>query len=142
MASFFYTTGLAALIGSEDLGAASTYKLMLVSAAYSEAKSHEFVTDLGVAELSVTNYVRKSVTPTIAANNTSGSERVEVSIADQTWTALGAGATIHGAVLIKDTGSNATSKLICFFDVANTATNGGDITLDFAATGGNIQISV
>lgn len=142
MASFFYTTGLAALIGSEDLGAASTYKLMLVSAAYAEAKSHEFVTDLGVGELSVTNYVRKSVTPTIAANNTSGSERVEVSIADQTWTALGSGATIHGAVLIKDTGSNATSKLICFFDVANTATNGGDITLDFAATGGNIQISV
>jgi len=141
MASFLYTTGLLDVLGSGDLGAASTFKILLVSTAYGETKSHQFVSNL-TGELAVTNYARKSVTPTLAANNTSGSERVEVTIPDQTWTALGAGATIHGAVLVKDTGSDATSKLIAFFDVANTATNGGDVTLDFAATGGNIQISV
>lgn len=142
MASFLYTTGLAALLGSDDLGAAGQYKLLLVSPAYAEAKSHEFATSIAVGELAVSNYARKAVTPTIAVNNALGSERVEVSIADQTWTALGSGATIHGAVLVKDTGSNATSKLIAFFDVADTATNGGDVTLDFAAVGGNIQFII
>jgi hypothetical protein len=135
MASFLYTAGLLDVLGAGNLGAASTFKLLLVSS------SHQFVTNL-TGELAVTNYARKAVTPTLAANNTSGSERVEVTIPDQTWTALGSGATIHGAVLVKDTGSDATSTLIAFFDVANTATNGGDVTLDFAATGGNIQISV
>lgn len=141
MASFLYTNGLLDVLGAGNLGAASTFKLLLVSASYVEAKSHQFVSNLS-GELAVTNYARKAVTPTLAANNTSGSERVEVTIPDQTWTALGSGATIHGAVLVKDTGSDATSPLIAFFDVANTATNGGDVTLDFAATGGNIQISV
>lgn len=139
MASFLYTSGLAAIIGAEDLGAAGQYKIALVSSAYSEAKAHEFATSIAVGELAVSNYARKPVTPTIAINNTPGSERVEVTIPDQTWTALGSGATIHGAVLFKDSGSNATSKLIAFFDLADTATNGGDVTLDFADVGGNIH---
>lgn len=144
MASFMYVKGLQECLGAQDLTAASTYKLALVTTAYTESKAHEFATDLGSSELTVTNYARKSVTPSLAANVGSGTERVEVTVADQTWSALGSGATIHGAVLIRDTGTAGTSKLIAFFDLTNTATNGGDITLDFAssASGGNVQLTV
>ena len=148
MPSFMYGKGLADAMGTTDLGAvratAHTYKLALVTSAYTESKAHQFLTDLGSTILSVSGYTTKTVTPTIAVNTTSGNEGVEVTIADQTWTALGSGATIHGAVLYRDTGTGSTSPLVAFFDVTNTATNGGDVTLDFAtaAAGGNVKITV
>jgi hypothetical protein len=71
--------------------------------------------------------------------------RVDIGIqSDLVWTSLGVGATIAGAILIKEGGANdTTSRLICYWDVTDTPTNGGDITLDFtvAASGGNIRLT-
>jgi hypothetical protein len=154
MASFMYPKGLQDLLGdavaanaTANLGAArsaATFKLALVQNSYTELKSHNFLGDIGSVVLTVTNYSAKTVVPTITANTTSGSEGIEITIPDQTWTALGTGQTIHGAILYRDTGSGTTSPLIAFFDVANTSTNGGDVTLDFAtaAAGGNVKVTV
>lgn len=155
MASHFYTTGLKeCLDGTIDLDT-DTIKLMLVTASYTPNKD-DLVVDAGGAndpvdhEISVSGYTpgwggagRKTVTVTISANLTN--DRVDIAINDQTWTSLGSGATIAGAILIKEGGANdTTSRLIAYFDVTDTATNGGDITLDFAdiGSGGNLQIAV
>src|SRR5215207_2683365 len=50
-----------------------------------------------------------------------------------TWTGLSVGTPSH-AVLYKDTGTNATSYLIGYWAIS-TASNGGDYTLAFDATG-------
>lgn len=155
MASHFYTTGLKeCLDGTIDLDT-DTIKLMLVTASYTPDKD-DLVVDAGGAndpidhEIAVSGYTggwggsgRKTVTVTISANLTD--DRVDIAISDQTWTALGAGATIAGAILIKEGGANdTTSRLLAYFDVTDTATNGGDITLDFNAigAGGNLRIAV
>lgn len=154
MASFFYTTGLKeCLDGTIDLDT-NTIKLLLVTSSYTPNKD-DLVVDAGGAndvvdhEINVTGYTRgwggagrKTATITISANLTN--DRVDIAIGDLTWTALGTGATIAGAVLVKEGGANdTTSRLIAYFDVTDTPTNGGDITLDFATmgAGGNLQIA-
>lgn len=141
--------------GTIDMDSA-TLKLLLVTASYTPNPDHTFV-DVGGAndvidhELNgVANYTRgwagagrKSVVCTMQTNNTS--DRVDIAIPDQTWTALGTGATIAGAVLIKEGASNdTTSQLIAYFGLTPTPTNGGDVTLNFAdlGSGGNLQLAV
>ena len=73
--------------------------------------------------------------------------RVEIAIADLTWTSLGGATnqTINGVTLIKEGGANDTTSIpLANFDLTNTITNGGNVTLDFATlgAGGNIQITV
>jgi len=84
---------------------------------------------------------RKTVTITGQANNTNN--RADFAIADLTWTALGTGDTIDTAFLCKEITNDAGSKLIASFDLTNTPTNGGDITLDFLAlgSGGNLRFA-
>jgi hypothetical protein len=108
--------------------------------------------DLVDAEANVTNYARgwggsgrKTATITLQANNTDN--RVDIAIGDLTWSALGGAAnqTINGATLIKEGGSDDTTSIpLANFDLPNTITNGGDMTLDFATlgAGGNIQVSI
>ena len=56
--------------------------------------------------------------------------------ADPTWTAVAGGSTIHGAIVFKYGTNDAGSTPICFIDLTDTATNGGDITINFD-TGAN-----
>jgi hypothetical protein len=71
-------------------------------------------------------------------------DRAKATITDLTWVALGGAVNdvIAGAILVKEGGANdTTSRLIAFFDVADTPTNGGDIKLDFDEVLGNIWFS-
>lgn len=153
MASFFYTQGMKEMLdGTIDIDT-NTLKIMLVKSGYVPAKA-DLVVDAGGAndavdhELTVSGYTpgwggagRK--TPAVTMGTSTA--RVDIAIADLTWTALAAGETIANVLLIKEGGANdTTSRLIACFDVTDTATNGGDITLDFATlgAGGNMQISV
>jgi hypothetical protein len=158
MASGWYEQGLLDLLNNVIDLDGSTLKIMLIGTATSYTYNPDnLVVDAGGsndpsdAELTgVSGYTRgwggagrKTATITNQINTTSN--RVDIAIADLTWTALGAGDTIDAAILIKEGGANdTTSRLIAYFDLTNTATNGGDITLDFAtlAAGGNLQISV
>lgn len=116
----------------------STIKVMLVTAAYTPNADDDFATTPAASEISVTGYApgfagagRKTLgTKTATVNDTN--DRGDFGAANLTWTALGSGATIAGAVVYKHNTSDADSPLICYLDVADTATNGGDISLNFS----------
>lgn len=153
---FWYTTGLKECFdGTISLGS-DTLKVMLVSSSYVPNKDNTVV-DAGGAndpidhEISVSGYAngwggagRKSFgTVSFVANNTD--DAVDIGVAtDLTWTALGAGATIAGAVLIKEgVSDDTTSRLIAYWPITPAVTNGGDFILDLtpAASGGNLRVA-
>lgn len=156
MASGLYTSALHDIPkASIDLDT-DTLKLLLTGTAgggYTYDPDHVFLEeaadDVNEEELTgVSGYTRgfggagrKTVTITGQANNTNN--RADFAIADLTWTALGTGDTINTAELVKEITNDAGSKLIASFDLTNTPTNGGDITLDFLAlgSGGNIRFA-
>lgn len=152
MASGFYSQGvLKCLDGTIDLDT-STLKVMLVSSSYSYDPDHDFVDDISANEISATNYTggfggagRK--TASVSMQRSTTNNRVEIALADLTWTALGgaSNATPSGCVLIYETGGADTAAIpIAFLDFSDTPTNGGDFTLDFTAlgSGGNLRITV
>lgn len=122
-----------------------TLKIMLVGSGYTFDPDHDTVNQASGSEISVSGYTggfggagRKTVTITVNENDTNN--RADVVIGDLTWTALATGATVAGAILIKEAGgADSGSRLIAYFDLTDTPTNGGDFTLDFSASG-NILI--
>ena len=158
MASGWFSQGLLrTLDGTIDLDT-STLKLMLVDTGYTYDPDHEVVdpgtndaADLSHNEVVATNYTggfggagRKTAVVTMQKSN--ASNRVEIAIGDLTWTSLGGATndTVGGSALIREITNDTQSIPIGFFDVTDTPTNGGNVTLDFAAlaAGGNMQIAV
>ncbi len=153
MASFAYVTGWSEVTdGTIDIDN-DTLKMMLVTSSYVADPDDDVVDAAGANdpvdhEISVTGYTpghgntgRKTASISVAGNKTSN--RVEISFTDMTWTSLGSGTTIAAAILIKEgTVDDTTSRLIAYFDIADTPTNGGDFTLDAASAGGNIRINL
>jgi hypothetical protein len=92
-------------------------------------------------EIAVTGYTagfsgtgRKTLaSKTITTDNTNN--RASFDAADITWTALAAGATIGSVALYMRGSADTDSRLIAHFDVTDTPTNGGDITLQWHSTG-------
>jgi hypothetical protein len=158
MASGLYQSGLKLILDGTIALGTTACKLMLVDTGYTFNPDHTVIdngandaTDPSFNEIVATNYTggyagagRKSATITLQANNTDN--RVDVAIADVTWTALGGATndTIGGAILVREVTDDTASKLLAFFDLTDTPTNGSDITLDFTAlgSGGNIRFSV
>ncbi len=62
-------------------------------------------------------------------------DRVVFDAADPTWTAVAGGSTIGTVTIFKFVTNDAGSTPICSIDITDTATNGGDVTIAFAATG-------
>lgn len=152
MASGAYQAGIAAVAdGRIDLDT-TTLKIMALKSTYTYDPDHNFVDDLTASEIVATNYAggfggagRKTATLAISLDNTNN--KVIITITDLTWTALGGATndTIGGFALIREITNDPASLPICFFDVTNLTTNGGDVTLDFAAAGdngGNIQLAM
>lgn len=132
--------------------ASSTIKAMLVGTGtpYTPNVDHDFVDAGGAndpldAELSTTNYTggfggggRKTLASK-TVTEVDGSDRAEFSSAGLTWTALGpssGGPTVAAMILIFETGgADTATRLICYVDFTDTATNGGDFTVN-PGTGG------
>ena len=149
MASGGYTNGIKLWLDGTIDYLVDTIKVMLTSTAtpYTFNADHDAVDEAGTndlidAETNVAGYARgwgaagrkTLATKTIAVNDTSN--RVEVDAADVTWTALGSGETLEAAVVIKEGAVNdTTSRPIVYLDPTNIATNGSDVTLQFAAAG-------
>lgn len=71
--------------------------------------------------------------PTLGSKTTTGGT---LDAADPTFTAVPSGAAIDWVLIYKDTGSAATSSLIARLDFSASVTpNGGDITVQFNASG-------
>lgn len=123
-----------------------TLKVMLVDDTYVGNADDQFVDD-GTAndpashEISVSGYTggfggagRKTLAgKSIAPDFTDDVAYFDAN--DVTWTALGAGATIGAALLIREGTNDADSRVIAKFDVTDTPTNGGDVTLVWHADG-------
>lgn len=152
MASFMYNKAVQEILtGAIDLDS-NTLKIMLVNSTYTPNRDDDVVdagggSDALDAEISVSGYSggwggtgRKTVT--LTASEQDANDRAVCVIGDLTWTALASGVTIVGAILIKEGGANdTTSRLIAYFDITDTPTNGGDFTLDFDGTNGNIRFT-
>jgi hypothetical protein len=148
MATHWYGKGVLKIVnGSIDLDT-DTLKVMLVNDSYTSDKDHEFVSSVSSNEISVSGYSggfngagRK--TATVATQYNATSDRVEVVINDITWSSLQSGATIGAAILIKEVTNDAASPVIAIWDfTTNVATNGGDFTMDFNGTTGNLYLTV
>lgn len=121
---------------------ADTLKVLLVGTGvpYTADADHRFVSSVAASEISVANYVggfggagRKALTSrTLQVDDTNDWGIFDA--ADLTWTALGTGATVGGAVLFKELTSDALSPLIAYFALTNTPTNGGDFTLVWSSS--------
>lgn len=142
MASVVFHAGLTDLLtwttGIDFL--ADTIKVMLVDNSYTPDKDDVYVdpgggTGAKGAEIGVSGYSRQTLgSKTIAKSN--ASDRVEMDAADAAFTSLGAGETIAAAVVYKHVGADDTAnKLIAYLDLADTPTNGGNVTLQFASNG-------
>jgi len=154
MATFVYNKAAAEIFdGSIDLDT-DTLKVMLVDDSYSPDRDDDVVDEGGAgdaesAEITATNYARAwggagRKTPSISVSEQDANDRAVAIIADLTWTALGGAVndTVAGAILIKEGDANdTTSRLIAYFDIADTPTNGSDFILDFDAADGNIRIA-
>lgn len=146
-----YPAGLLLLLKSLDV-TATTLKVMLLDATAAWNPDELVVsTELTAHELVTTDYVggyggagRKTATITAQVNTTDN--RVDIAIADLTWTSIGAtvaGQTGAAALIYETGGSDATAVPIAFWKYTARWTNGGSCQLDFSdlASGGSIQLS-
>jgi hypothetical protein len=134
MASKWYGKGLLKVMnGSIDL-LNDTIKVILVTSSYTYDADHDFANDVSGNELSVSGYTggfggagRKTLANKSMADDTTNN-RIEFDADDLTWTALGAGQTLGGAVLVKEITNDAASEIIAFLDPSDLVLNGSDVT--------------
>jgi hypothetical protein len=120
--------------------AANVLVLLLKSGGEADAglRDRDTVADILTAstEADATNYARKTaLTGTVTVDDTN--DRVDVSIPNQTWTALGGATNNTLAKLIvayQDAAADATRVPMTHHDFALT-TDGSDVTVQFAAAG-------
>lgn len=124
-----------------------TWQLMLVTTGYVADQDHNFVYSnsssgvLGeprVYESTVSGYARQTLT-SLALFEDDSNDFAGLDAADVTFSALVAGNTIGGAVLYIYSSSGGTTgdsgqELVAFYDITDTPTNGGDITIQWAST--------
>ena len=126
-----------------DLVNDSGVKVMLVGSGYTPDKDHDFVSSITAGtskELSGTGYTagfggagRKALAGRVITRS-DATDTVFFDATDVTWTAINAG-TIAYVALVKEVTSDSDSPLIAILDPTDLVTNGGDVTLQFAATG-------
>lgn len=129
----FYNTYKKKVVDADVDFLADTIKLALFTGYTPNIDTHEFFDDVTTEE-SGTGYTAGGETlgtKTTTVDTTN--DQVDVDAADVTWTGLDVGTPSH-AVLYKDTGTPATSPLICHIEIA-TASNGGDYTISWNAGG-------
>lgn len=152
MANFVYNYGKFLLANGSLNLISDNIAVMLVNSSYEASDTANNLIDantvsqLDTYELSVSGYSRqvlgsKSVLETDDGDTSAGF--AYLAAANAVFANLASGQTVGGAVLIKDTGVNSTSALIAFYDIVDTPTNGGDITIQWAnsTNGGVLKLS-
>lgn len=128
------------LDGTLDLPTAADLRVLLVTTAYAFDADHNFVSDVVASELSVGGYARQPLT-TETITEDDASDFAYLDADDTAFGALAAGQTIGGAVVYKFNAADAAAEVIGFYDLVDTATNGGTVTIQWAtpATGGVLK---
>lgn len=129
MASFVSNAGADGLLTGTIDFSSDTIKARLVASSVTPDVDDTVMTGytaIGTDQTLSTKVVTKDTT-----NN-----RIEFSAADLTWSAVASGSTVGWVVIYKFVTNDAGSTPIAVIDVANTATNGSDMTLAADATNG------
>lgn len=117
--------------GDANLDAA-TLKVLLLKSATPDADTN-FVTDLtpGTNEISVAGYSRQTLSG-VTVTEDDANDFAYVDATDPVFSSLATGQTITWAVLFRFVTNDTDSPVYCNYDVADTPTNGGNITIVFA----------
>lgn len=123
-----------------------TLKMALATSVYVPNADDTFIDDgsaddLQSGEITVAGYTggfggagRKTLASTTLTQD-NPNDRSELTFTNPTWTGLAAGQTIAWAVVVKEITNDAASLVLIAFDITDTPTNGGDITLTLDAQG-------
>lgn len=141
MANLTYNEGIESIVDRNIDYIADTIKAILLSSTYSPNKDDQFIDTGGASDPVDARIGTDQTLGSKATGKDTTSDFAYLDAADPTWTAVAGGSTVVGVGVYKDTGTPTTSKLICYLDVTDTATNGGDITVQFAtpANGGIVK---
>jgi|SRR3990167_10628810 len=128
--------------GDANLDAADLRMLLLKSSA--PTADTNFVTDLtpGTNEITVGGYARQALAnETVTEDDTNDFAYLDAD--DVVFTSLVTGETITWAILFRFVTNDTDSPVYAGYDVADTPTNGGNITIQFAtpANGGALKIA-
>lgn len=125
---------------------ANTYEASNTVANLADANTVHEIASFEITTGTVSGYARyalasKSVQETDDGGTSNGFAFFKA--ANVTFTSLGTGNTIGGCVLFRQGADNNASPLIAFYDVVDTPTNGGDITIQWAsdANGGVLKLA-
>lgn len=125
MANALYPKAREGFLGGDLAWDTDTIKVVAVDNTYTYSSAHDFLNDVGAGARVATSAALSSKTITDGVADA----------ADVTYSALPAGDTITGLIVFQDTGVEATSHLIAFYDTkADTTaisvpTNGGDVVV-------------
>lgn len=128
-----------AFTGDANLDAADLRCLLLTTAGAPTADTN-FVSDIVANEVSVGGYARQTLTgETVTEDDTNDFAYLDAN--DALFAALATGQTIGWAVVFRHTGADATAPVYACYDVTDTPTNGGDVTIQWntPANGGVIK---
>ena len=142
MASGQYTKALELAVAGGVLWTSGTIRVLLVDSSYAYDPDHATVADVIADELGVSGYARATLASKTATLD-AGNNRVSLDAADVTFSALGVGATIGGAVVFRRAGGadDNTDLLLAFVDLNDLVTNGGDVVIAWNA-GGILRFAV
>jgi hypothetical protein len=129
MASFVYNEGANGLLSGGTINWASdTIKARLVASSVTPNKDD---TTMSGHTAIGTDQTLASKTKTKDTTN----DRIVFDAADPVWTAVAGGSTVGTVDIFKFVTNDAGSTPIASLDITDTATNGGDITIQFSADG-------
>jgi len=116
--------------GDANLDAADLRMLLLKTTA--PTVDTNFVSDVVANEITVAGYARQTLAgETVTEDDTNDFAYLDAT--DPVFSALVAGETIIFACMFRQTGADATAPVYACYDVTDTPTNGGDVTIQFAA---------
>lgn len=127
--------------GDANLDAADLRVLLLKSGA--PTVDTNFVADLtpGTNEIAVSGYARQALaSETVTEDDTNDFAYLDAT--DPVFASLVAGETIIGAVLYRQVTNDSDSPVYGYYDVTDTPTNGGNVTIQFntPANGGALKL--
>lgn len=129
MASFVFNEGANGLTtGGTIVWASDTIKARLVATSATINKDDTTMTPHTAIG---TDQTLASKTKTKDTTN----DRIVFDAADPVWTAVAGGSTVGTVTIFKFVTNDAGSTPIASLDITDTATNGGDITIQFDANG-------
>lgn len=141
MAAYWTNKGKADLAGGGIAG--REFRILLATGAPASAAAAadlNFLTEVVAQEAGFTNYVRKTIVPSVTEDDTN--DRAAITAANpSTYTAAGGGVnnTLVGAWIFRRATNGvdtpATDVLWCFLGMTSITTNGGDLTVNFGANG-------